>query len=563
MAFSVGIDLGTTNTVVSTARVGLNGAVEVTTEKITQVSENWEMVEDPLLASILYVDQGERIVGKRAKSMKDQNTSRVIFNSKNFIGDETVKWCIDDQVYTPELVASYFLSAVRKHLLSKYNNEESLKSAVITVPASFELDQKNATINAAKMAGFDESIVLISEPTAAMLDFINEQMKIEDEHRDLDFSEFRKVLVFDLGGGTCDVAVLSIKMQGKEIHVEELGVSQHTLVGGTNFDIYALNGVIADYEKEHNVSLKQMLTPEAYTELQATLNVRLEQAKVRFAGQYFNRQDTCKDYKKLTQELKVPIQIPYILNGNPFKFELTMERYNEYIQPLLSEDNANENIITPIEDALRASGCSKDGLDYIFCVGGMTQYPEVKTAVMNHLERPIYGYFDTMTSVSRGASIYHHYKIVQINGNHADVTLDLVPALPQSIYVGVKDDFPQLLIKEGTKAGTPYVFEPFAKISSEIGVHLEIYSGLSHFDPKLKRLKGLNIAFPHGVPAGSDISLKVEYTNEGVLNIETWLTEDKSVRGTLCLVGTDLTAEDIAEMSKEYGIQDVGGMCVC
>lgn len=561
MAFSVGIDLGTTNTVVSTARVGVTGAVEVTTEKITQITDDWEMVEDALLPSILYVDAGERFVGRRAKAMKDQNTSRVIFNSKNFIGDETVKWCIDNQVYTPELVASYFLSAVRKHLMSKYNSEESLKSAVITVPASFELDQKNATINAAKMAGFDDSIVLISEPTAAMLDFINEQMKIEDAHRDLDFRNFKKVLVFDLGGGTCDVAILSIKMQGKEIHVEELGVSQHTLVGGTNFDIYALNGVIADYEKQNNVSLKKILTPEKYTELQATLNVRLEQAKMRFSSQYFTRKDNYSDYKKLTEDLKVTIQIPYILNGEPFKFDLTMARYNTYISPLLSEENSHENIITPIDEAIRASGISKSDLDYVFCVGGMTKYPEIKTAVSEYLNKPIYDYFDTMRSVSRGASIYHHYKIIQVNGSQSDVEFDLVPALPQSIFVGVKNSFPKLLIEEGTKAGTPYIFEPFAKIESEMGVYIELYSGLSYFDPKLKRLRGLNIEFPHGVPSGSNISLKVEYTNEGVLNIETWLTDDPTVKGNLCLVGTDLTGEDIIEMNKEFGIQEVGGTC--
>lgn len=254
MAFSVGIDLGTTNTVVSTARRGISSNIEVTTEAIDQiVNEEWGDIESStLLPSVLYVNNGLHNVGLMAREMKGQSSNRVIFSSKNYMGENDYKWEIDDKEYSPEIVASYFLSAVRKHLLQKYRDEESIDSAVITVPASFNIDQRNATKTAAKLAGFNGDIILISEPTAAVLDFINEQSKLQDCDKFIDLNDYKNILVFDLGGGTCDVSVLQVKINGKNIYVEEVAVSPHTLIGGANFEAYAVEGIIKDFEKQNN-----------------------------------------------------------------------------------------------------------------------------------------------------------------------------------------------------------------------------------------------------------------------------------------------------------------------
>lgn len=275
MAFSVGIDLGTTNTVVSTARRGVTSNIEVTTEAIDQiVNEEWGDIESStLLPSVLYVNNGLHNVGLIAKEMKGQSSNRVIFNSKNYMGENDYKWEIDDKEYSPEMVASYFLSAVRKHLLQKYRDEESIDTAVITVPASFNIDQRNATKTAAKLAGFKGDITLISEPTAAVLDFINEQSKLQDCDKFIDLNDFKNILVFDLGGGTCDVAILKVKINGKEIYVEELAVSPHTLIGGANFEAYAVEGIIKDFEKENNISLIKELDNDSYRKLKSMLSV--------------------------------------------------------------------------------------------------------------------------------------------------------------------------------------------------------------------------------------------------------------------------------------------------
>ena len=310
MGFSVGIDLGTTNTVASIARRGINDTIEVTTEALDQLGEDGFSIEsDTLLPSVLYVDEDERIIGKMAKAMKGQSNDRVIFNSKNRIGDSECKWIIDRKEYTPEIVASYFLRAIRNQLNNKYNDQESIESAVITVPASFNLSQKDATRRAAQIAGFSKDIILISEPTSAILDLVNEQSKIMEEDRVIDLSEFKNILVFDLGGGTCDVAILRIKIDGRKIYVEERAVSEHTLIGGTNFDVYAMNGIISDYRKETGIDLKKLLNKEELLSLESKLLVQCEKAKIYFAGrkQFLNKAND--------KEIKMKINNQRIFEG--------------------------------------------------------------------------------------------------------------------------------------------------------------------------------------------------------------------------------------------------------
>ncbi len=566
MAYSTGIDLGTTNTVVSTARKGINGTVEVLTEKLMQFGEDGYSFEpDELLPSVLYVEDGEHYVGKRAKAMKGQRLNKVICNSKNFIGQSDYKWEIDGKSYSPEIVASMFLSAVRQNLQDKYTYECDLDNVVITVPASFDLDQRNATKRAAKLAGFEGNIICISEPTAAILDFINEQRRLADEDRYLDFSETKNVLVFDLGGGTCDVATLAVKMQGREVYVEELGVSPHTLLGGTHFDAYAAEGIMRDFAAENHIDLAESLDATAQKELKAKLLVQMEKAKIFFAGRYALKQD---------DSIIFPVHIPNIINGEPFKFMLSMKQYNTYIQPLLKNERNKENIISPIDETLKGIGKTKEDIDYVFCVGGMTQYPEVAKAIKNYFGKEPFKFCDSMQSVSKGAAIYQHYDVVEKKhqdgdvksenenkSNHEnDIDIDIIPTLPQTVFLNVKDDFPITLIEAKTKAGKPQIHRNLLEVTSEIQATLQLYTGRSYFDPHMKLLDDVILKFTHGVPIGSKISLKLEYTQQGVLEFEAWIEEHPEIKVNVCLENGDITESTLKQVKKDYDIEKVGGL---
>ena len=569
MAFSVGIDLGTTNTVVSTARRGISSNIEVNTEAIDQiVNEEWGDIESStLLPSVLYVNNGLHNVGLMAREMKGQSSNRVIFSSKNYMGENDYKWEIDDKEYSPEIVASYFLSAVRKHLLQKYRDEESIDSAVITVPASFNIDQRNATKTAAKLAGFNGDIILISEPTAAVLDFINEQSKLQDCDKFIDLNDYKNILVFDLGGGTCDVSVLQVKINGKNIYVEEVAVSPHTLIGGANFEAYAVEGIIKDFEKQNNISLIKELDTESYRKLKSMLSVYLEKAKIFFAGKYLQFNDGVRDIENIENELSRLIGIPNVVNGKPFRFDLTMKRYNEYISTLLTKES-KENIFAPIESTLRSSNLKSGEIDYVFCVGGMTKYPAVWNAISNYFGKEPLKFTDSMESVSRGAAIYHHYNVkekpstepLEDSGDVGTVIEDVTPTLPQTIYLNVKDGFPVPLIEAKTKAGTPVIHEDLIEVTSEVGVSLELYAGMSFFDPDLKRLENVKLNFPVGVSAGTNISLKLEYTQKGILLFEAWIKDRPEIKINLTLEGSQLEDEDIEKLNKEYKFDDVRGV---
>lgn len=556
MAFSVGIDLGTTNTVVSTARRGTNGSIEVTTEKITQIGEDgYSLESDALLPSVLYVNDGEHNVGKIAKAMKGQNTSRVISNSKSYMGLSDHYWEIDKKEYSPELVASYFLSATRNFLLENYSKEEQLKTAVITVPASFDIDQRNATKMAAKLAGFDGDITLISEPTAAILDFINEQSKLIDEDKYLDFSDYKSVAVFDLGGGTCDVAILKVKIQGKEIYVEEVSVSPHTLLGGTDFDAYAVEGVLKDFSKENNIDLSKELSKELLKELKEKLLVAMEKTKIYFVTRYFAKKNQTENDEIDLDSIQFTIQIPQAINDKPFKYTVTMKKYDKYIKALL--DNSSEkNVIKPIEETLNSCNMNKNDVDYIFCVGGMTKYPKVIKTVSEFFGKEPIRLIDSMESVSRGAAIYHHYDIKEVSKRE----IDIIPTLPQTVFLNIKNNFPKELIAAKTKANTPIIYEDLIEVSSQVGVSLELYTGKSQFDPNMKRLNNIKIDFPYGVKLGSKISLKLEYTQKGILNFEAWIKEYPEINIKITLEGTQMKDSEIDEFKEKYKIEKVKGV---
>ncbi|MGL5617195.1 MAG: Hsp70 family protein [Sarcina sp.] len=567
MVFSVGIDLGTTNTVVSTARKGNYGGIEVVTEKLPQIGEDGRrLVYDTLLPSFLYVDGDEHKVGKVAKALKSQYKDKVIACSKNYIGERNHKWDIDGREYSPELVASYYLSAVRNYLKDKYDDEKSINNAVITVPASFDIDQRNATKTAAKLAGFDGDITLISEPTAAVLDFINEQSKLDDSAKYLDFSDYKNVLVFDLGGGTCDVAILKIKIVESKIYVEEITVSPHTLIGGTSFDAYAVEGLISDFEEENKLELSEILDSEQLRDLKAKLLMNLEDIKIYFSDKYKMKKGATKEKKNIEEEITLSVMEPGVIEGKPFKYKLSMKKYNEYIEKLLSRENKGANIIEPIDQTLKNCNMKSEDIDYIFAVGGMTRYPKVWEKVTEYFKKEPLKFVDSMESVSRGAAIYQHYDVQNIDAleknNEIEKAIDvtITPKLPQSIFLNVKNGFPVTLIEANTKAGTPVIIKDKIKVTSEIAVTLELYAGRSVFDPELKKLESLKLDFPEAIKVGSDIVLKLVYTEKGVLQFNAWIKEKPEIEISISLEKSQLSNEEISEIKENYKILDVEGI---
>lgn len=568
MSLYLGIDLGTTNSVASIAREGNYGNLEVETLKITQIGEDGVTpIDQQLLPSVLYVEYGEPFIGEYAKTMKTQKRKNIIANSKNFVG-ENKKWEIDGKEYTPQIVASYILKGIRKHVEEVYRDRIDLTSAVITVPASFDLDQKTATKEAAKLAGFDASkITLISEPTAALLDFINEQRKFKDDSKYIDFSSGKKVLVFDLGGGTCDVSIIDVKMVGDKVSLDEIAVSPHTLVGGVNFDNYAVEGIIRSFNKKNGVNLEKILTKEEYEDLRNNLCIRCEKAKMFFSGRYMIYKQR-ENATEALNNLSFSIAIPNAISGKAFQYELKFNEYNKFISPLLqSSDCGVKNIIDPILDTIKEAKITTDEIDYVFCVGGMTMYPAIADVVKSILNKEPLTVMDRMCSVSNGASVFNHYKISlserENECNKEEIiqnNFNVIPSMPQSVFLNVKNGFPITLIEAGTKAGTPLVYRDLIKSTSEVSAELELYAGKTFFDPNLKKLKKITLEFPRGVEKDEGITLKIEYTVEGMLTFDAWVTKDENMRIGVNLDEATYSTEKLKSIQREYKLDNMKGV---
>ena len=327
MAKTIGIDLGTTNSVVAVMEGGkptviANAEGSRTTPSIVGFSKN-----------------GERLVGQLAKRQAILNQDRTIISIKRHMGEDFKK-NIDDKDYTPQEISAMILRKLADDA-SNYLGEK-VTSAVITVPAYFNDAQRQATKDAGKIAGLDV-LRIVNEPTAAALAYGLEKEKTE------------KVLVFDLGGGTFDVSILEI---GDGVH-EVLSTSGDTHLGGDDFDQKVMDWLAEEFKKTEGIDLK------SDKQAMQRLKEAAEKAKC-----------------ELSSVVETNINLPFITadaNG-PKHLDMTLSRakFEELSHDLL------ERCKKPVEQAIKDAGISKNEIDEVVLVGGSTRIPAVQALVKEY-----------------------------------------------------------------------------------------------------------------------------------------------------------------------------------
>src|SRR6185436_3367107 len=219
----LGIDLGTTNSEVAVIR---DGQPHVFAED-----------GDPILPSFVgLAEDGKLLVGKAARNQWAVAPERTVKSIKRKMGQD-VKVKLGDQEYRPQEISAMILRALKDRASAQIGSP--IKKAVITVPAYFNDDQRSATREAGELAGL-EVVRILNEPTAASLTY-------DPSQRDL-----RRMLVYDLGGGTFDVSVV----QSQEGVIEVLSSHGDTQLGGDDFDDLLLKHVADKFEKEHGIDLR-------------------------------------------------------------------------------------------------------------------------------------------------------------------------------------------------------------------------------------------------------------------------------------------------------------------
>ena len=327
MAKTIGIDLGTTNSVVAVMEGG----------KPTVIANAEGSRTTPSIVG--FSKTGERLVGQLAKRQAIVNPDKTIASIKRHMGDN-YKVNIDGKDYTPQEISSMILRKLADDA-SAYLGEK-VTSAVITVPAYFNDAQRQATKDAGKIAGLDV-LRIVNEPTAAALAYGLEKDKAE------------KVLVFDLGGGTFDVSILEI---GDGVH-EVLSTSGDTHLGGDDFDQKVMDWICEEFKKQEGIDLTG--------DKQAMQRVKEAAEKAK-----------CE----LSSVFETNINLPFITadaNGpKHLDLNLTRAKFEELSFDLLERCKA------PVEKAISDAGITKSDINEVVLVGGSSRIPAVQKLVKDY-----------------------------------------------------------------------------------------------------------------------------------------------------------------------------------
>ncbi|HEY9469662.1 MAG TPA: molecular chaperone DnaK [Propionibacteriaceae bacterium] len=346
MATAVGIDLGTTNSVIAAMEGGQ-----------AQVIPNAEG-NRTTPSVVAFLDSGERLVGQMARRQAILNPKGTIYSAKRFIGrkydevqseinavsfdvvpgpDDAVRFSVNGKLYAPEEISAQVLRKLvddaGKHL------GERVTEAVITVPAYFNDAQRQATKDAGRIAGL-EVLRIINEPTAAALAYGMD--KLENE----------TVLVFDLGGGTFDVSILTV---GEGV-VEVMATAGDTHLGGDDFDRRIVDYLADDFKKSNGIDLRD--DPQALQRLFEAA----EKAKV-----------------ELSAVTQTAVNLPFVTADASGPKHLNVNLMRSTFDQITAD--LVERCLGPVKQAMADAKVTTDDIDQVILVGGSTRIPAVQALV--------------------------------------------------------------------------------------------------------------------------------------------------------------------------------------
>jgi len=367
MAKVVGIDLGTTNSVIAIMEGG---------EAVVIPNAEGERITPSVVG---FSKTGERLVGRVAKRQATTNPERTVSSIKRRMGTD-YKVSIEGKKYTPQEISAMVLQKLKTDAESYLG--EKITQAVITVPAYFTDSQRQATKDAGTIAGL-EVLRIINEPTAAALAY------------GLDKEENQTIMVFDLGGGTFDVSVLEIG----EGTFEVKATSGNNRLGGDDFDDKIIDWLVQEFKKENGFDLTKD---------------KMAMHRLKEAAE--------KAKHELSSLMSVDINIPYITatQEGPLHLEgtLTRARFNDMTAELV------EKTVGPMKQAMKDANLKPSDLDKVILVGGSTRVPAVQEAVKNFTGKEPFKGINPDEVVALGAAI----QAGVLTGEVTDVVLlDVTP----------------------------------------------------------------------------------------------------------------------------------------
>jgi molecular chaperone DnaK len=513
MSKIIGIDLGTTNSVVSVMEGG--------DPTVISTAEGGRLCP----SVVAFTKNGERLVGQTAKRQAVVNSENTVYSIKRFMGrrfdeveterkmvsyevvegpsnDVRVRIPINNKEYTPQEISAMILAKLKTDAESYLG--ESVTKAVITVPAYFNDSQRQATKDAGKIAGL-EVMRIINEPTAAALAY------------GLDKKENETILVFDLGGGTFDVSLLDV---GEGV-VEVKATNGDTHLGGDDWDQRIVNYIASEFKKDQGVDLKQ--------DRQALQRLReaAEKAKI-----------------ELSSVTETEVNLPFISADASGPKHLQM-RITRATFEQLTEDLV-DRIRGPFKAVLKDANISEADVDEVVLVGGATRMPMVQELVRSLTGKEPHKGVNPDEVVSVGAAIQGGV----LAGDVKDVLL--LDVTPLSLGIETLGGVMTVLIERNTTIPIKKaeIFSTAEDSQTAVDVHVlqgERPMAADNMTLGRFRLEGIPPA-PRGIP---QIEVTFDIDANGILNV---MAQDKATgreQKVTITASTNLENDDVERMVQE------------
>lgn len=545
----VGIDFGTSTTVVSIASK-VNGEQKIKTLpiKLTQVLEDGTIYQSEKLPSVIAWFNGKLLVGEGASNLKYTLTKgkNIWFSFKMEIGEDLGAKYYNSEVgdvagikiRNPKDCVRVFFMYLRM-LITKYCKDNGLSENInyaVSIPASFEANQRKELMEALETNGMTISKQsLIDEPNAAFISYVHDS---EDSEKPLLISPHynSKVLVFDFGGGTCDISILEIGKSATGLYSKNIAISKFTKLGGDDVDRYITYRYIMPRFFEYNdvkaddfrTKEKQYIATQLYK-----VSERLKILMCKKISNQMYKLEIPSQFKNSTEResITVPVKIETMKGVmTQESFFITAKELAETMQVFMNKSRIAtqikgqedyNNIFMPINSAIQKANVKRDEIDYVLLIGGSAQNPFIQEALKIEFDdSQILVPQDLQTHVSKGAAIHS----LLMNGMNRCI---IQPITSEPILVLTKDTHPRVIMPAGSiiPSDTSIIDDLVTSRDHQDVIELPICVGNVN-----KMLFNLKIELQGGVPVNTPVQLAIE------INADKLLLAQASCMGIQCMV---------------------------